>query len=222
MMRKTVSLVLLAAFVATIFAETEDPCLRKFCRHGKICLINKDNSTVCECPTGCPSEEHEPVCSVYGMEFQSRCELHKFACNYGIVMGVENQGKCVQGPKAVASCPIDQLVQFHDRYMEFIFVAREREANPDFKMGDKRIDSLTDVEKTDIILWEFKSRDLNKNNIIEPREIEMIMDPLLEVEHCVYGFLKSCDYNEDGNIEKREWESCFPPVLAAIEEMTDE
>lgn len=220
-MRKGISLVLLVAFLVTIFAdEPEDPCHTKFCRHGKTCVVNEDKSTVCECPTDCPKES-DPVCSVYGMEFSSPCEMHKFACRNGIIVRVGHKGKCVRDPKAVKPCPVEQLLQFHGRYMAFIMLAKESKINPDFKMDDQSMDALTDVEKTDIVMWEFESRDLDKNDILDPREIETILNDLLLVENCVYGFLKSCDYNNDGSIERGEWQSCFPPVLADIEDVTD-
>ena len=61
---------------------------------------------------------------------------------------------------------------------------------------------------------------MDKNDILDPREIKIVMDHLLEVENCVYGFLKSCDYNDDGSIERGEWQSCFPPVLAGMSHVT--
>ena len=65
-----------------------------------MCVVNEDRTTRCVCPDSCP-EENEPVCSVYLREFSNTCELHKFACRIGIMMGIERKGKCdVEGALA--------------------------------------------------------------------------------------------------------------------------
>ena len=58
-----------------------------------MCIANENRSTKCVCPGSCP-DEYKPVCSVYLREFSNTCELHKFACHIGIMMGIERRGKC--------------------------------------------------------------------------------------------------------------------------------
>ena len=60
-----------------------------------MCVANEDSSTTCVCPKDCPEVDlADPVCSSYDMDFNSTCELHKFACQYGIMMSVKNKGRC--------------------------------------------------------------------------------------------------------------------------------
>jgi len=70
-----------------------DPCRNVFCTKGRMCVVNEDRTTRCVCPDSCPDKK-EPVCSVYLREFSNACELHKFACRIGIMMGIERKGKC--------------------------------------------------------------------------------------------------------------------------------
>lgn len=80
-------------FTRVPFFYPKDPCQRVFCTKGRMCVVNEDRSTTCVCPESCP-EEYNPVCSVYRTEFNNKCELHKFACRLGVMVGIERQGKC--------------------------------------------------------------------------------------------------------------------------------
>ena len=44
-------------------------------------------------------------------------------------------------------CPVSRLLQFHDRYLEYLMAARERELDPNFTLESKRLDSLTESEE---------------------------------------------------------------------------
>ena len=58
--------------------------------------------------------------------------------------------------------------------------------------------------------WEFEYIDKDNNNILDTAEIDEVFDDVLNLEPCLYGFLKSCDLNGREGIDKREWDSCFP------------
>ena len=60
-----------------------------------MCEPSADGHTTCVCPETCPElESPEPVCSSYGVEFSSACEMHKFACRLEIMMTVKSKGHC--------------------------------------------------------------------------------------------------------------------------------
>lgn len=61
-----------------------------------------------------------------------------------------NRFKCFPG-SGWEPCPVSRLLQFHDRYLEYLMLARELELNPDLPPGSKRLDSLTYEERQAII-----------------------------------------------------------------------
>lgn len=48
-------------------------------------------------------------------------------------------------------CSTSSLQQFHDRYLEYLMFAREKELDPDFPLESKRLESLTYEERKAII-----------------------------------------------------------------------
>lgn len=48
-------------------------------------------------------------------------------------------------------CSTSNLQQFHDRYLEYLMFAREKELDPDFPLESKRLESLTYEERKAII-----------------------------------------------------------------------
>ena len=58
--------------------------------------------------------------------------------------------------------------------------------------------------------WEFDSQDKNNNGILDQEEIEAMIIP---DEHCMLGFMKSCDYDHQPGINRVEWNTCFPPFV---------
>ncbi|KAJ7375385.1 hypothetical protein OS493_002145 [Desmophyllum pertusum] len=196
-------------------ATHKDPCQNVFCTKGRMCVVNKDRSTTCVCPQSCP-DEYNPVCSVYLRQFNNKCELHKFACRIGIMMAIERTGKCDFRGSDLEPCPVSRLLQFHDRYLEYLMAARERELDPNFTLESKRLDSLTESEeRKQIIEWEFSSQDSNQDGILDEHEIEAMID---RDEDCMVGFMKSCDYDHHPGISRREWNTCFPPMVAEATE----
>lgn len=194
--------------------KPKDPCQRVFCTKGRMCVVNEDRSTTCVCPESCP-EEYNPVCSVYRTEFNNKCELHKFACRLGVMVGIERQGKCDdEGDKwKWGPCSTSSLQQFHDRYLEYLMFAREKELDPDFPLESKRLESLTYEERKAIIEWEFYGMDKNHNDILDKDEIKLMIDPN---EDCMIGFMKSCDYDQKPGISRKEWNECFPPISPEV------
>lgn len=45
-------------------------------------VVEVDGSpkATCVCPKTCPGDQGSPVCSVFGKQYDSACELHKYAC----------------------------------------------------------------------------------------------------------------------------------------------
>lgn len=50
-------------------------CKQVFCKYGASCYNGK-----CVCPTDCPRDLYEPVCSNFGLTFTNECEFRKSAC----------------------------------------------------------------------------------------------------------------------------------------------
>lgn len=77
--------------------QDEDLCKGVVCPRGEMCVPLMDSGvkfTICQCPTTCPTELNEPLCSYYNRQFNSRCEMHKYACAHDLTMKVKNQGSC--------------------------------------------------------------------------------------------------------------------------------
>ena len=81
----------------------EDPCKAVVCPRGQMCMPVMNSgvkATICQCPRTCPAEsENEPVCSYYNRQFNSRCEMYKYACAHDLTMKVKNQGNCPSASK---------------------------------------------------------------------------------------------------------------------------
>ena len=77
--------------------QDEDLCKGVVCPRGEMCVPLMDSGvkfTICQCPTTCPTELNEPLCSYYNRQFNSRCEMHKYACAHDLTMKVKNLGSC--------------------------------------------------------------------------------------------------------------------------------
>ncbi|XP_068671594.1 testican-2-like [Montipora capricornis] len=194
-------------------ATKKDPCYNVFCTKGRMCKVNSDLSTTCVCPVVCP-DDYSPVCSVYLREFNNTCKLHKFACRVGILMGIERKEQCDFKDYEREPCPVSSLLQFHDRYLEYLRVAKDQ-SDPSYDPGFWDISRLTYEERKDIIEWEFNIQDKNSNDILDPDEIEAMLIPF---EDCMIGFMKSCDYDHNPGISRVEWNTCFPPIVPELHE----
>ncbi|XP_032222890.1 SPARC [Nematostella vectensis] len=195
--------------------NAEDPCSKRVCMWGEMCRADSSGFTYCECPVSCPNT-YEPVCSVYGIQFPNKCELHMFACIEGVNIGVKNKGPCVNktggsDPEPDARtlvCPgIDHMSQFRDRYLEWAHVAKEQTKDQNYTLT-RRIHDMTMRQKVAIAKWEFDRNDLDKDNALEGAEIDNILAMMI-YEPCAAGFLWSCDLNRKQGISRSEWDMCF-------------
>lgn len=205
-------LLCLSCLFQVALGQDEDLCKGVVCPRGEMCVPLMDSGvkfTICQCPTTCPTELNEPLCSYYNRQFNSRCEMHKYACAHDLTMKVKNLGSCPsENPN---DCSNLQLLQFPSRYLEWIMVAREQSLDPVFNLDlDARADSLTEEERREVLSWEFDYIDKDNNTILDTAEIDEVFDDALDFEPCLYGFLKSCDQNGREGIDKREWDFCFP------------
>ena len=58
-----------------------------------MCVVENNGAEACVCPKDCP-DIREPVCSVYMIEFDNLCELHKFSCQQQMFIAVKYDGTC--------------------------------------------------------------------------------------------------------------------------------
>lgn len=212
---KAVCLVLLIALVEIVTGQTVSTCDNTFCPRGRRCLEAPGGSgTICDCPSSC-SPVYEPVCSVYGITFDNRCELHKFACQrMTINIAVEKPGQCDPvNDLGIQKCDTGKLLQFPNRYLDWLLIAKKRQGlNPKFRpVLTVRGNELNENEVKEILEWEFKIIDSNNNGKLDGDEMREVELELLSIdESCIRGFLKSCDLNNNGAVSLGEWFRCFP------------
>lgn len=208
-------LVLSLSILYQVVQGQDDICKNVACPRGRVCVPNIEDSgkryTRCECIRTCYEEERAPVCSYYDFTFTNACEMHKFGCAHGLTMRVKRQGRCE--PPGKHSCI--QILQFPTRYLEWIMIAREQSLDPAYSLNfSARADALTEMERNEILSWEFEYIDTNLNGTLDRDEIDRLYKDVLNYEPCIYGFLESCDQNGDERITKREWDSSFPLTLS--------
>lgn len=209
------NLVFLACCVLLLGVEIRGQgCSGVKCPRGRMCVSNRDDGRVftqCVCPESCPSVQ-DPVCSVYHTEFPNPCEMHKFACANNVPIRVKNRGFCdVNDLNEVrrVRCPNDALLQFPNRYLEWLMIAREKSFDRNFQLTD-RVDSLNDEQRKTILRWEFDLLDKDKNLYVDQDELLRIRETLGPMEPCIYGFLQACDQSNQTTFSGRDWEGCFP------------
>ena len=68
-------------------------CNKTICSDGKMCRVNGDGEPECHCPTEC-SEDKDPHCSVFLLEYGNLCEVHRHACKMQMNVAVKHKGRC--------------------------------------------------------------------------------------------------------------------------------
>ncbi|XP_031575214.1 SPARC-like [Actinia tenebrosa] len=196
--------------------NSSDPCNGVYCKKGRMCVASEDSSTRCVCPESCP-QVMEPVCTFYNKQHNNTCEMHRFACRYGFHTAVKHKGPCTpEETNAVGGgCPLDRLLDFHDRYLDWLRIAYEEAKNLKMELyQEARLESLIDQERKKLIEWEFTSRDTNKNGILDVSEMKVMVD---EREPCMVALISSCDFDSEPGISQNEWSTCFPLRLEGLE-----
>lgn len=189
--------------------SSADPCLQVMCDRGRMCVSTNGISTTCVCPESC-NKEYDPVCSAYNRQFNNTCEMHRFACRFGFFTSVKNKGDCSrkeQGDKE--HCPIDQLLEFHERYLLWLLISYNEEHNIK-NSADMTPDDMDSDERKRLIEFEFVSRDKNSDGVLDFNEVKEMVD---EREPCMVAFLHSCDFDGVDGISHNEWNTCFPSKL---------
>lgn len=187
-------------------------CKEIICEGGKACVTDGQEAPQCICPQDC-SDAFVPVCTSYWIEFNNTCQMHKFACSHDVNIDIHHFGKCDENAaagsdvKATKCEGLDHLLQFPERYVEWMYVARERANNPQFQLDD-RIDSMNRNRQLELVKWEFNRRDLTIDGKLDEQEKALLMEELV-YEDCSYGFLRSCDLNKKDGIDLEEWLKCL-------------
>lgn len=93
-----------------------------------MCVSHMDNGkrfTTCECPQECPAEDSEPVCTFYNRQFNSRCEMHKYACAHDLTMKVKNQGSCPSRSKCSKLLAVLHDMEFAARFHRLLEMMKQ-------------------------------------------------------------------------------------------------
>lgn len=78
------------------------------CPFGAHCQAGK-----CVCPTACPADLIEPVCSSIGITFNSDCEMRRHACSHQLDLNALFYGECVK-KTATTDIKLDRPVIGHN------------------------------------------------------------------------------------------------------------
>ncbi|XP_028515701.1 uncharacterized protein LOC114575308 [Exaiptasia diaphana] len=106
-------------------------------------------------------------------------------------------------------CPIDQLLEFHERYLLWLLISYNEEHNIK-NSADMTPDDMDSDERKRLIEFEFVSRDKNSDGVLDFNEVKEMVD---EREPCMVAFLHSCDFDGVDGISHNEWNTCFPSKL---------
>ena len=80
-----------------IISFLTDKCNQR-CKNGTMCHVNDDDLPECPCPTEC-SDDADPHCSVFLVDYENLCKVHLHACKMQINVAVKHRGRCAgMGP----------------------------------------------------------------------------------------------------------------------------
>merc|ERR1712142_170327 len=180
----------------------KDPCVSVRCSGGAMCVVKdlEKRITACECPTVCPFL-YKPVCSVLGVQYDSKCHLH------------------IEASKS-QHCSESELEQFPSRFLDWTLMVRDEEYLGEAKLT-RNVATLPKITQKHVAQWIFTKFDSNENKQLEKVEQMEIKLLIKSVEKCVGRFLINCDSNNDRKINGEEWVQCLLPGSSTDETYFD-
>jgi hypothetical protein len=74
-----------------------------------MCQTDSFGFARCACPITCPVSS-QTVCTVYGLHFTSKCEMHRFSCANSVRISTKNKGECLkEGMQNIQAKPDPRL-----------------------------------------------------------------------------------------------------------------
>nr|XP_002735796.1 PREDICTED: SPARC-like isoform X1 [Saccoglossus kowalevskii] len=211
-MAKQIGIMLLLCLAAAKeWQETydKDLCAKVKCKKppGSMCTVvekNGEPSTTCSCPTEC-SDEYEPVCSVFGREYDNRCKLHLQACSKRKHIAVAFEGKCIASQEP---CSADEYMQFPHRLLLWFVHLKEIDEFGSIH-PDSSLRTMDVAEREEIAKWKFDLLDRKGDGKLDRRDLRDFRYALMPLEHCADEFFKSCDVDNNVKLTLDEWYDCL-------------
>jgi hypothetical protein len=186
----------------------KDPCVSVRCSGGAMCIVKdlEKRITACECPRSCPLL-YKPVCSIWGIQYDSKCHLHMQACRQRQYIQIAYEAACISKSQM---CTNIELEMFPSRFLDWSLMVRDEEYLGKAKLHRNAL-SLPDGTQLHIAEWIFNKFDTNGNKVLDKAEQMEIQLLMLSVEKCVSKWLISCDKNRNRKISANEWKICLLP-----------
>jgi len=193
----------------------KNPCISRVCERGAMCRVTnlEKYETECFCPTYC-EPGNEPVCSVYGKEYESKCHLHMEACKQDRNIGIAYEGACITSKK---QCTSSSLNQFPARFLEWMMHVRDEEIYGAANLK-KNVVELPSATQIHVAQWMFERMDVDSSKTLAYQELTGLLMYLMSVETCIGEFLQSCDIDHNEDITIREWKICLMPGSNLVED----
>ncbi|XP_786595.1 SPARC [Strongylocentrotus purpuratus] len=194
--------------------QEDDLCKDVKCKkpRGSWCqVVEVDGSpkATCVCPKTCPGDQGSPVCSVFGKQYDSACELHKYACKRRKTIPMAFDKPCIASQKA---CTTDEFLQFPSRLLEWFMHLKEKN---EFGRIDpnRRITLVDNALRMQVAMWKFDSLDRNNDRELDKAELLKFRYSLMPLEHCAAPFFTRCAKRIQGTDTKKisvaEWSGCL-------------
>ncbi|XP_078493859.1 SPARC isoform X2 [Ciona intestinalis] len=190
----------------------EKLCARKRCGRkpkGSWCQIVRDENghrtPTCVCPRSCNTTHIEPVCSMYGRQYDSECLMHLEACKKRKNIKLAYEGACIASQ---AKCQSHELQQFPFRLLDWFVHLKDVDefGSVDYQ---KTVMSLSESDRRAVAQWKFQHLDRNKDGKLSNKEIKRFRFALMPLEHCAKHFFKKCDLDKNRKLSSDEWSECL-------------
>ncbi|CAL1529727.1 unnamed protein product [Lymnaea stagnalis] len=206
--------------------ETErrrNPCYRKKCQRGEVCVLDEHRKSKCVCSPDCGvrevRQERLLVCSNKNMTYLSECHLDQDHC-----LCRTNDRKCTSpgstkilleyygACKELTACTENEMKQFPYRMRQWLFIIMEEMARRAAigEYQDLLKAAAKDETRAYAVIWKFCDLDTDpQDRQVSRRELLYTIRALKAMEHCLVPFLDKCDANSDREITLLEWGKCL-------------
>jgi len=147
------------------------------------------------------------VCSVYGVQYDSKCHLHMSSCKKRRIIPIAYEAACISKSQV---CMEEELDVFPARFLDWSLMVRDEEFLGEAKLS-RNVITLDDETQVHIAEWIFNKFDTNNNKELDRIEQMRIRTLMLSVEKCIDPFLVSCDADNSRKISSKEWKLCLLP-----------
>ncbi|XP_071830104.1 SPARC-like [Apostichopus japonicus] len=202
-------LILLPVVLALEWPPDAEICQDVVCKKpkGSWCTPGEKNGklkAVCECPENCP-DVYQPVCSVYGRQYENLCKLHEYTCKKGKNIPMAYNGICIASQK---KCKDDEFQQFPVRLLDWFLHLHEID---EFGRLDPNtnIKQKTPQERSMYATWKFNQLDDDGDGKLDKKDLLNFRYSLMPLEHCASDFFKTCANKKAKKITLEGWLECL-------------